>query len=223
MSASPRLLIVILIPLLAGVWHNRHDVIHAHVVQTGSVKPGLASGAFPPIKDAQLGAPIKFENEIDIAECFPIIVSDVVVGWIANAHAAEGELLISRCVEYDPSIKQTPGNRHGGTLEKWERVRMSADRRALVGTPLPATEWSFLSNPRFCGKLVAYWGLQENGRLTARILDVLSGKEIASLPVGTARPESDAKGIFARPQWDKDCSKASFTAEPFLRGTWTLP
>lgn len=183
----------------------------------------LATGPFPRIEDARLGVPIKFENEVDTTSCFPLLVSDIVVAWLAHAHVAAGELLVNRCVEYDPSIEQTAGNRHGGALEVWERVRLSADKLSLVTTPLGAIEWGLFSNPSFCGTRVAYWGLQKDGRLSARIFDVTSSKEVASRSIGTVMLETDARDAFARPRWNAQCSSASFSAEPFVRGTWTLP
>lgn len=119
-------------------------------------QPVLATGSFPPIENARLGTPIMFENEIEITRCFPLLVSDIAVAWLANAYVAGSELLVNRCVEYDPSVKQTTGNRHGGQLEVWERARLSADRLSLVETPLGASEWGLFANPSFCGARVAY-------------------------------------------------------------------
>lgn len=183
----------------------------------------LARGSFLPIEGARLGVPIKFENEVDATSCFPLLVTDIVVAWLASAHVAGGELLVNRCVEFDPSIEQTAGNRHGAALEVWERARLSTDRASLVTTPLGATEWGLFANPSLCGTRIAYWGLRKDGRLNARIFDVTASKEVASRSIGTVMLETDARDAFARPRWNAQCSSASFSAEPFVRGTWTLP
>jgi hypothetical protein len=117
----------------------------------------LATGLFAPIRDARLGVPVTFENELAMANCFPLLVSEIVVAWLADAQVAGDALLVNRCVEYDPSIAQMADNRHGGTLVEWERVHLSADRHSLVTTPLGATGWGPFANPNFCGTRVAYW------------------------------------------------------------------
>jgi hypothetical protein len=180
----------------------------------------LAQGPFPGVAGARLGVSIKFENEVAITECFPIILSDIVIAWVADAHVVDSQLLISRCIEYDPSIVQTAGNRHGGT-RVWERARLSDDKLSLLQTPVGAPDWGWFSNPSFCGKLVAYWGLKKDGQLTARIFDLSTGKEFASRQVGVVKLETDATA--ARPQWNDQCSTATFSGDPFVRGVWTLP
>ena len=82
----------------------------------------LAPGSFPHIAGSDLGKPIDFENMIDPDACFPLIVKWEVVSWIHRAYVAAPRVLVQRCVEFDPSIEQTRGNRHGGVNEAWDRV-----------------------------------------------------------------------------------------------------
>jgi hypothetical protein len=82
----------------------------------------LQAGVFPHLPNAKLGARVNFENEIDTNYCYPLLVSGQVVAWLARAYRFNGTLLVQRCVEFDPSIEETPGARHGGANDWWEEA-----------------------------------------------------------------------------------------------------
>ena len=91
----------------------------------------LAAGPFPQIAGSELGQSVAFENEIDLHTCFPLLMKGEIVTWIHRAHAVSRRLLVQRCVEYDPSIDQTRGSRHGGVRESWDWVVIGGDRHRL--------------------------------------------------------------------------------------------
>src|SRR5215217_7272131 len=91
----------------------------------------LAVGPFPHIAGSELGKSIDFENEIDIHRCFALLMKGEVVAWIHRAHAIPTRVLVQRCVEYDPAFDQTPGNRHGGVKQSWDRVVDRPGRQEL--------------------------------------------------------------------------------------------
>src|SRR6476660_7851624 len=131
----------------------------------------LKPGPFPQVAGAELGSPVNFENEIDTHACFPLLVKGEVVSWIHRAYVVPMQVLVQRCVEFDPGIAQTPGNRHGGIRERWDRVVMRTGGQGLQFVALAPRGWELFANPSFCGPLVAYWGIRA-GELVPSIYDI---------------------------------------------------
>jgi len=178
----------------------------------GKVRAGegdLKPGPFQPIEGAELGQPVNFENEIDTTRCYPLTVSGQVLGWLADSHVFDRRLLVVRCVEYDPAIEQTRGNRHGGLNGQWEEARLSADRRKLLTTQLKMPNWSDFSNPAFCGSSVAFWGFRKE-ELIPTVFDLGAGVLLASQSMGSVLVETDNTGHLPVPKWNPACSEATF-------------
>ncbi len=169
----------------------------------------LKPGPFAPLVGSTLGQPIIFENMVHSHPCFPLIMSGEVAVWIHRAHAVGTELVVQRCVEYDPSMEQTTGNRHGGVKRLWERVIAHADGRPIEVDPLSAPDWGLFANPTFCGGLVAYWGTQDRN-LIPSIYDITSRRLNALMSLGRHEVATDNAYFLPRPEWDAACEKASF-------------
>jgi hypothetical protein len=109
----------------------------------------LKPGAFEAIPGTVLGQPIDFENEIDTHRCFPLLRRDEVIAWLHRAYRVVGQLLVQRCVEFDPTIEQTRGNRHGGTKETWEHALVGSNGQDVRFVPLRVPDWGDFANPSF--------------------------------------------------------------------------
>ncbi len=177
----------------------------------------LKPGPFPQVAGSELGKPINFENEIDIHACFPLIVKWEVVSWIHRAHAVPSRVLVQRCVEFDPSIEQTPGNRHGCVKEAWDRVVAGSGGQELRFVPVKPSAWELFANPSFCGPFVAYWGTPQKA-LVPSIYDFSTGGLVALNSLGTVELETDDGSYLPRPVWDAACAKASFDGRPAGKG-----
>jgi hypothetical protein len=169
----------------------------------------LKPGPFPQVAGSELGKPINFENMIDTHACFPLIVKWEVVGWIHRAHVVPTRVLVQRCVEFDPSDEQTPGNRHGGVREAWDRVIAGPGGHGLQFVPVTPRAWELFANPSFCGPLVAYWGTPQK-RLVPSIYDFSTGQLVAVRSLGSVELETDDESYLPSPAWDAACAKASF-------------
>ena len=169
----------------------------------------LAPGRFPQIAGSELGQSIAFENEIDLHSCFPLLMEGQIVAWIHRAHAASRRVLVQRCVEYDPSIVQTGGNRHGGVRDLWDRVVIGRAGHRLQFVAVTPNGWELFANPSFCGHLVAYWGTPQN-ILAPSIYDITSGRLVASRSLGRVELETDDESFLPPPAWDASCVKAAF-------------
>ncbi|MCI0350041.1 MAG: hypothetical protein L0Z53_11510 [Acidobacteriales bacterium] len=192
------------------------------IVWQGASKAGVAAerdlkpGPFRPIPGAELGQPVNFENEIDMTRCYPLLVSGQVVSWLAGAHAFDKRLLVIRCEEYDPTIEQTRGNRHGGLNNWWEEARLSPDHRKLLTTRLKLPSWSAFSNPAFCGASVAYWGFRQ-AELIPITFDLRATAISASRSLGVVSLETDNTGFLPLPSWNPTCSEATFDGSAVKR------
>lgn len=180
----------------------------------------LKPGAFPQVAGSVLGQPINFENEIDVHACFPLLVKGEVVSWIDRAHAVPPQVLVRRCVEFDPSTEQTRGNRHGGVRESWDRVVTGPGELRFV--PVTPTAWGFFANPSFCGPFAAYWGTPQE-TLAPSIVDIRTGRLTASRSLGSVHLESDDESYLPRPVWDASCAKATFDGRPAGESHVELP
>ena len=169
----------------------------------------LKPGRFPQVAGAELGSPVNFENEIDTHACFPLLVKGEVVSWIHRAHVVPMQVLVQRCIEFDPRIAQTPGNRHGGIQEQWDRVVAGTAGHGLQFIALAPAGWEHFANPSFCGPLVAYWGTRAR-ELVPSIYDINAGRLVASRTLGAVELETDDESYLPRPAWDASCAKASF-------------
>ncbi len=173
----------------------------------------LRPGPFPQVAGSELGTPINFENEIDTHACFPLIVKWEVVGWIHRAHVVPARVLVQRCVEFDPGIEQTRGNRHGGVKEAWDRVIAGPGGQGLRFVPVEPSAWALFANPSFCGPFVAYWGTPQSA-LVPSIYDFRTGQLVALKSLGAVALETDDESYLPRPAWDAACAKAAFDGRP---------
>ena len=171
----------------------------------------LKPGPFAPLASSKLGQPINFENMIDTHRCFPLIMSGEVAVWIHRAYAVGAEVVVQRCVEFEPSIQQTRGNRHGGVKLMWERVTTRPVGLHVEVEPLSAPAWGWFANPTFCGRLVAYWGVRD-GTFTPSIYDIASRRLNAQRSLGRVEFGTDNAYFLPKPEWDAACGKAFFTA-----------
>jgi hypothetical protein len=182
-----------------------------------SLKPGI----FPYATSATLGPAINFDNEVDTHSCFPLLVSGQIVTWLYRAYSAEGELLVQRCVEYQSLPTQTMGMRTGGVDESWDRVLPGADATQWRLTPIEAPDWGPFANPGFCGRLVAYWGFQDEV-VVAYAYDIKSRRIAASQSLGASNLETDNSTVMPRPEWSDSCSSVSFDPQPIGKAVFQL-
>lgn len=182
----------------------------------GSLKPGI----FPYAASATLGTAVNFENEIDTHTCFPLLVSGQIVAWLYQAHSADGELLVQRCVE-DEEPFHTPGTRGGGVSDRWDRVLVGADATPWRFSPIEAPDWGAFANPGFCGPFAAYWGFQGQV-VVAYAYDIKSRRAVASQSLGASNLETDNSAIMPRPEWSESCSSVSFDPQPIGKAVFQL-
>jgi hypothetical protein len=182
----------------------------------------LSPGPFPQVAGSELGKPIDFENEIDTHACFPLLMNGEVVTWIHRAHAALAQVLVQRCVEFDPAITQTRGNRHGGVREAWDRVVPDRGGHGVQFVAVTPRAWGHFANPSFCGPLVAYWGTAQD-TLARSIHDIRTGQLVASRSLGSVELETDDESYLPRPAWDAPCVKATFDGRRAGKGRVELP
>lgn len=181
----------------------------------------LKPGTFKPIPGTTLGRPIDFENEIDTHPCLPLLRQGEVIAWLYRAYAARDTVLVQRCVEFDPSIEQTLGNRHGGTQETWEQAVVGPSGKNVGFVPLRIPDWDHFANPSFCGGYIAYWGFQGH-TLVPSIYDVSAGRRTTSRSLGVVTMETDDAYFLATPEWNESCGVASFDGRPVEKQTTRL-
>ncbi len=177
----------------------------------------LAASPFPDLAGATLGQPVEFENEVDRHPCLPLMMSGEIVAWLHRTYRTSTTTLVERCVEFDPSIAQTAGSRHGGLKQVWERVVVSAANGGVEFAPLRAPGWGIFATPAFCGTLVAYWGTRRT-MLVPSIYAIEQGRVVASTSLGQAPFETDNREYLPQPEWDRACTTATFDGRIAGRG-----
>jgi hypothetical protein len=182
-----------------------------------SLKPGI----FPYASSATLGTPVKFDNEIDTHNCFPLLVSEQTITWLYRAYSADGELLVQRCVEYLSQPTQTMGMKTGGLNESWDRALPGTDAAQWRFTPIEAPDWGTFANPGFCGRFAAYWGFQGQN-VVAYAYDLKSRRIAASQSLGASNLETDNSEVMPQPKWNQSCSNASFDPQPIGKAVFQL-
>lgn len=182
-----------------------------------SLKPGI----FPYASSAILGTPVKFDNEIDTHNCFPLLVSEQTITWLYRAYSADGELLVQRCVEYQSQPTQTTGMKTGGVNERWDRALPGTDAAQWRFTPIEAPDWGTFANPGFCGRFVAYWGFQGQN-VVAYAYDLKSRRIAGSQSLGVSNLETDNSAVMPQPKWNESCSSASFDPQPIGKAVFQL-
>ena len=171
----------------------------------------LQPGPFPHLGrfGVEVSKVVNFENEIDLTYCSALLLEERVLTWLSRAYSVNGHVFVKRCIEFDPSVEQTLGSRHGGENEFWEEARLSADA-VLITTRLRLPGDNSFSSAQFCSHFIAYWGFSADDRLIPTIYDVVSRTVAATRSLGQVNLETDNSRVLPPPAWNPSCSTARF-------------
>jgi hypothetical protein len=179
----------------------------------------LAPGGFPPLPGTRLGAPETFLQASVLPEippvstrCVPLIdEAGDALAWLSAAAQAGDRLLVRRCVDGPAPADGLPaGARRGGAAREWEAVER-VDGGGLSVTPLRLPDWSFFSNPAFCGARAAYWAFRGE-ELYVQVYDLDAARVLASARRGVLQVVADETDTLDAPVWRADCTEAVFRA-----------
>ncbi len=207
----PRLLSVLAVGGLVGLSCSARSAHEA----------ALGAGPFMAVRGAELGPAVSFSNEVDTHECHELSVDGQHVAWLHRAYSTGGEIFVQRCQESDPAPATEPNVRQGGIEVVWERLRWTSRSNRVEFEPLEVPDWSFVSNPVFCGAHVAYWGWR-SGHLVPSIYDLGAAHRTATHDLGTVDVGTDDASFFPAPVWARTCAEARFDAGVVGAGTITL-
>jgi hypothetical protein len=143
--------------------------------------------------------------------CFPWLdAGGEVLAWVTSATEVGGRALVRQCVDGPAPRTGLPGGvRRGGAAFEWETAALGAG--GLVTAPLGLPDWSFFSNPAFCGSRVAYWAVQD-GVLASQVYDLEARRVLVSQMRGRIDLRADAADTLDAPRWRADCAETRFRA-----------
>lgn len=185
-----------------------------------ALAPALAPGSFPLLEGTRLGQPVSFERAASLPEnppvltqCFPLLTGpDTMLAWLSAAAVADGTVFVRRCIEgadrSDGSAGRVP---RGGEALEWEEVVLESQGAALVTRPLALPDWSFFSNPSFCGQAVAYWAMRGTD-LLVQVYDLRDRRVLGSQSRGEIYLVADESDALEAPVWAVGCGRVSFAA-----------
>lgn len=194
----------------------------------------LTAGAFPALAGTALGDPVKFENDIYSATCFPLFAvsghSQTVSGahdtgtillWISRAHVAGGRVIVAPC-EVAAPFEASSTQIGGAVSASWFEVALIAEsgRPRVSMRRLDVPGWGEFSAPAFCGRRVAFWSLKAGGELTAHVADLFDSSRRSSSVLGKIEiAGSDMGWGVGTAVWSADCSAAVFDTGAGLKTT----
>lgn len=162
----------------------------------------------------------QFENAIDVHVCRQLHIGGRSIAWVFGlANTAVGPVArICQEESMPPGEVVSRGSAYGGTREGWY-VFDIADGR---GSRLTLPELNEFSNPTWCGRLGAYWGLGGDGNYSLVLADLKSGKLVARALIGPLDLETDDELHLAPATWSKDCKVATFSDKRYLKKATAL-
>jgi len=200
-----------------GSWMNMKSMVmwFALGLGLGLVLPLGANGASYSLGDQT----VVFENEVAEITCRPLSIDGRIWGWVGDKVQSLGRLYFLKCREDRPSHPTSinPERRPGG-IGSWHMFRPGQDQKPVQ---LKLPQLSYFSNPSFCGAKVAYWGHTEQHPLifSAMIADADNGKVPQERRLGNIVFETDYAYFLKQPQWDDDCTEATFDDQRFAPTT----
>jgi hypothetical protein len=180
----------------------------------------LEPGPFLLLEGTRLGGSGLFERPSTLPEnppvvirCFPLFAGpDALLAWLSAAVMSDGAVFVRRCIEdADPREGLEAGIRCGGEVLEWEKATLLGDEPALATRQLALPDWSFFSNPSFCGSSVAYWGMRGT-ELLVQVYDLGERRVVASRPQGEIYLVADEFDALEAPVWVADCTRVSSAA-----------
>lgn len=148
-----------------------------------------------------LGAQQRFVSELEERTCTALRFSGEHLEWVERYGTSATSVLFLACeaVDEGPSVQVQPRPTPGAVdprLREISRIEGRPMRRSDIEPP----GWNLLSNPAFCGSLVAYIG-DSSGRAEAMVYDLVDHIVRARMPLRVSVPGSDYRDHFPRPQW----------------------
>ena len=181
---------------------NRYDQKN----EVGPLRP-LNEGIFKPITGARLGPAVEFADASGECICHRLWIENKEVGWISDVFQTKSHLIFFTCDKYDGE-PLTPESVLGVSDES-AMYELQKNSGSWAFKEVATPRYSFISNPNFCGDLVAYWGSQDNVYF-ALVYDLNKKILVKEVRLGQFDIATDYSGYFHYPVWDDDCTKVIF-------------
>lgn len=174
--------------------------------------PAWSGGATYELRGERL-----FDNEIDGHRCKQLYIGNREVGWIFGTTETDIGLIGRICKEEAAPFEGAadPGTTYGGVLDGWYVIDIKTRKASQLSLPT----LNNFSNPSFCGRRAAYWGVSEGTHYSLVIADLSNKSILKAVPVGELALETDYMYHLAPATWSKNCSAATFADERYIKHT----
>ncbi|MBM4253739.1 MAG: hypothetical protein FJ146_17360 [Deltaproteobacteria bacterium] len=176
--------------------------------------------AFLGVADLSLGEPQEFSNGPEGFLCRPIIWQSKTLAWVHAVFLNGHQVLGTRCERND---SQAFNAVTGAMIESYDALDShesilgwDASNKKVTFKKVQLPLRHLFSNPSYCGPLVAYWGIQKDGKqniIYAVVYDTVTQKIRAKEEVGRATSfQTDASGYLPPAAWSSGGDKVDFPA-----------
>ena len=176
----------------------------------------LKEGPLQGFPGLRLGEPVVFESADDSVRCFPLQHGSKRVAWLADAHKVNGRLFVNQCVERPFDAQLPVKGKQGEVRPFYEELVWAKKKGKARFVKLTPPLWDPQSSPAFCGKHVAYWGIERrDGMPGTNVYSVIFDLQKKSLVkkrfLGDLELEPDYRKYLPPPAWKP--RTASFNIE----------